>query len=95
MNMKAIWNGEVIAQSDETISIEGNEYFPPESVNEKFLEPSKTETFCPWKGTAEYYHLNVKGETNNDAVWVYKNPKPAASEIKNYLAFWKGVEVTP
>lgn len=92
--MKAVWNNKVIAESKETINIEGNAYFPPESVNRIFLEESSTETFCPWKGTASYYNLNVDGETNRDAVWVYRNPKKAAERIKNYLAFWKGVEVS-
>lgn len=91
--MKAIWKNEVIAESDETVSVEGNEYFPPESVNRDLLEDSTTETFCPWKGKANYYNIKVGDETNKDAVWVYKSPKKAAEEIKNYLAFWNGVEV--
>ncbi len=92
--MKAIWNNKVIAESDETVSIEGNEYFPPESINCEYLQDSSSETFCPWKGKAGYYNIRVEGQINRDAAWVYKDPKKAAEKIKNYLAFWNGVEVT-
>ncbi len=91
--MKAIWNDKVIAQSNETIVVENNHYFPLESVKSEYLEPSKTQTVCPWKGLASYYNLQVDGEKNNDAAWYYPEPKPAAREIQNYVAFWKGVQV--
>lgn len=91
--MKAIWNGAVIAESDKTIVVEGNHYFPPESVRKEYLQPSDTHTTCPWKGTASYYHVVVGGEVNRDAAWYYPEPKPAASHIKDYVAFWRGVQV--
>ncbi|HEY8315070.1 MAG TPA: DUF427 domain-containing protein [Candidatus Baltobacteraceae bacterium] len=91
--MKAVWNGTVIAQSDDTIVIEGNHYFPPDSLRQEFLEPTSTHTVCPWKGTASYYTLNVGGKENADAAWFYPQPKDAAKEIENYVAFWKGVTV--
>jgi uncharacterized protein (DUF427 family) len=94
MSMKAVWNGETIARSDETIVIEGNHYFPPESVNRELLQESVTHTTCPWKGVASYYHLVVDGKTNKDAAWYYPEPKSAAKAITGYIAFWKGVEVT-
>ena len=90
---KAIWNGQVIAQSDETIKVEGNHYFPPESVDSSFLKASQAQTVCPWKGTASYYDVVVDGEVAPGAAWFYKNPNPAASEIKDYVAFWRGVKV--
>jgi len=90
---RAIWNGEVIAESGETVVIEGNHYFPRSSVKEKFLRPSATHSVCPWKGTASYYSLEVNGATNADAAWYYPEPKPAATEIKGKIAFWKGVRV--
>lgn len=91
--MKAIWNGVVIAESDKTIVVEGNHYFPPESVNREYLRESSTHTVCPWKGTASYYTIEVNGKTNPDAAWYYPDPKPAASNIKGYIAFWRGVQV--
>jgi len=91
--MKAIWNGELIAESDETVVVEGNHYFPPESVDQQFLKSSETQSHCPWKGNASYYSLEVSGEKLSDAAWYYPEPKEAASEIKNHLAFWNGVEV--
>lgn len=90
---QAIWNGEVIAQSDNTVNIEGNHYFPDQSLNKSFIEDSQTETNCHWKGIASYYTLNVNGKKNPDAVWFYSNPKDAAKVIKNRVAFWKGVEI--
>ncbi|PJF42073.1 MAG: hypothetical protein CUN50_05515 [Candidatus Thermofonsia Clade 1 bacterium] len=93
--MKAIWNGAVIAESDQTIVVEGNHYFPPESVNRAYLRPSSTHTVCPWKGTASYYTLEVNGQANPDAAWYYPDPKPAAANIKGYIAFWRGVQVQP
>ncbi len=92
-NVKAIWNGEVIAESDDTVVIEGNHYFPIDSVNRSYLTESSTTSVCPWKGTANYYSLNVNGETNADAAWYYADPKPAASEITGSVAFWRGVQV--
>ncbi|MBI4205638.1 MAG: DUF427 domain-containing protein [Betaproteobacteria bacterium] len=93
--MKAIWNNEVIAESDDTVVVEGNHYFPAGAVNKKYLEASDTTTVCPWKGTANYYTLNVSGKRNVDAVWYYATPKEAAIQIKDRVAFWKGVEVIP
>lgn len=90
----ATWNGAVIAQSDKTVEIEGNQYFPFDSVNASVLVDSNTTSNCPWKGTANYYSLSVDGETNTDAVWVYREPKDAAKEIAGHVAFWRGVEVT-
>lgn len=92
--MKAIWNGQVIAESDQTIVVEGNHYFPPQSVQHKFLRASSHTSVCPWKGTASYHHLEVDGKTNENAAWFYPQPKEAASQIKDYLAFWKGVEIS-
>ena len=89
----ATWNGQVVAQSDETIVVEGNHYFPPSAVDNQFFADSATSTVCPWKGTASYYDLVVDGETNAAAAWYYPDPKPAASDIKGYVAFWKGVSV--
>jgi len=91
---KALWNGEVIAESDETKVVEGNHYFPPDSVKKEFLVESTTHTTCPWKGLANYYTLEVNGKKNEDAAWYYPEPKKAAAEIKGYIAFWKGVEVS-
>lgn len=92
--MKAIWNNEVLAESNDTIVVENNHYFPPDSVKKQFFEPSPTHTTCPWKGLASYYTLNVDGKQNPDAAWYYPQPKPAAAQIKDYVAFWKGVQVT-
>jgi uncharacterized protein (DUF427 family) len=89
----ATWNGAVIAESDETVVVEGNHYFPPESVNKQYLDPSGTTSRCPWKGTANYYSLLVEGKTNQDAAWYYAEPSEAAAAIKGYVAFWKGVEI--
>ena len=91
--MKAIWNGAVLAESDETIVIEGNHYFPEDAINREFFKPSETHTVCGWKGTASYYDVVADGKTNRDAAWFYPEPKDAAKEIKNRVAFWKGVEV--
>ncbi len=91
--MKAIWNGVVIAESDQTIVVEGNHYFPPSAVNRDYLRESSTHTVCPWKGTASYYTLEVDGKINTDAAWYYPDPKPAAANITNYIAFWRGVQV--
>ncbi|MBE9464404.1 DUF427 domain-containing protein [Dyadobacter subterraneus] len=91
--MKAIWNHEVIAESDETIVVENNHYFPIQSVNKGYLIESATHTTCPWKGEASYYTLEVDGRSNPDAAWYYPEPKDAAQNIKNYVAFWKGVKI--
>lgn len=90
---KAIWKGKVLAESDEVEVIEGNMYFPPDSIRREFFEESQTRTECAWKGTAHYYHLKVEGEVNVDAAWCYPEPKDAAKNIKGYVAFWRGVEV--
>jgi uncharacterized protein (DUF427 family) len=92
--MKALWNGQVIAESEDTVVVEGNHYFPQSSLKQAFIEDSSKTTACPWKGTAHYYSLVVDGQTNNDAVWYYPEPKPAADEISNRVAFWRGVQVT-
>jgi uncharacterized protein (DUF427 family) len=91
--VKASWNGAVIAESDATVVVEGNHYFPRSAVRSDCLVESSTHTNCPWKGTASYYTLNVDGATNPDAAWYYPDPKPAAAEIRDRIAFWKGVEV--
>jgi uncharacterized protein (DUF427 family) len=90
---KATWGGKVIAQSDACVVVEGNQYFPPEAVKKEFLKPSKHTSECPWKGTAHYYSVEVDGMRNDNAAWYYPHPKPAAAEIKNHIAFWKGVQV--
>ncbi|MBD3782244.1 MAG: DUF427 domain-containing protein [Micrococcales bacterium] len=92
--MRAIWNGTVVAESDDTVVVEGNHYFPAESVREDLLRPSDTHTVCPWKGTASYRGIEVDGQLNADAAWYYPAPKDAAREITGRYAFWKGVEVT-
>jgi len=91
--MKAIWNGVVIAESDDTVVVEGNHYFPRASVKSEYLTPSDTTTACGWKGTANYYTLSVNGQTNRDAVWYYARPKEAAKQIHGRVAFWNGVKV--
>ena len=91
--MKAIWNDTTLAESDETISIEGNHYFPPQSLKKEYFKQSDYHTTCPWKGEASYYNIVVDEEVNNDSAWFYPDPKEAAKEIKSYVAFWKGVEV--
>ncbi|QMW03549.1 DUF427 domain-containing protein [Spirosoma foliorum] len=91
--MKAIWNGQTIAESNDTVVVENNHYFPKESVNPEFLADSQTHTTCPWKGLASYYSLAVDGKTNTDAAWYYPDPKSAANQIKDRVAFWKGVQV--
>jgi len=93
--MKAIWNDTVIAESDQTIVIEGNHYFPPSAVNNEYLRPSTTQTTCPWKGLASYYTIEVNGERNEDAAWYYPEPKERAKSITGHVAFWRGVTVTP
>jgi uncharacterized protein (DUF427 family) len=92
--MIARWNSRVIAESDDTVVVEGNHYFPPGDVNEEFLRNSDHTSVCGWKGTARYYSLEVDGQPNVNAAWYYPEPKPAASEIAGRIAFWKGVQVT-
>ncbi len=91
--MSAEWNGVTLADSDKTIVVEGNHYFPPDALNRTFFAPSERQSVCPWKGTADYYDVVVDGERNPAAAWTYPTPKPAAEEIKDYVAFWKGVDV--
>ncbi|KPF80138.1 hypothetical protein IP78_07580 [Brevundimonas sp. AAP58] len=90
---KALWNGAVIADSDDTVVVEGNHYFPRDAVDPAVLRPSSTTTVCPWKGTASYHSIVVDGKENRDAAWFYPEPKSAAAEIADRIAFWKGVEV--
>lgn len=91
---KAIWNRQVIAESENTKIVEGNHYFPADSIKKGFFTESDTRTICPWKGEASYYNIEVDGKINADAAWYYPSPKPEAANIKNYVAFWKDVEVT-
>jgi uncharacterized protein (DUF427 family) len=91
---RASWNGTVIAESDDTVVVEGNHYFPLDSVLPGVLRPSDTHTICPWKGTASYYTVEVDGQSNTDAAWYYPTPKEAAQEITDRVAFWHGVEVS-
>lgn len=90
---RAMWNGEVIAQSESFEEVEGNVYFPPSALNQQFFKPSAKHTTCGWKGEASYYHVEVGGQTNEDAAWFYPDPKPAASNIKDHVAFWRGVTI--
>mgnify|MGYP006395923659 CR=1 FL=1 len=92
--MKAIWNNQVVAQSDKTVVIENNHYFPADSIDKQFFKESATHTVCPWKGQASYYTLEVDGKNNPDAAWYYPSTSHAAKPIEGYVAFWKGVEVT-
>ena len=89
----AKWHGVVLAESDDYETVEGNVYFPPDSIHKEFFKASKTTTKCFWKGTASYYHIEVNGQTNKDAAWYYPEPKDAAMHIKDHIAFWKGVDV--
>jgi uncharacterized protein (DUF427 family) len=92
---KAIWNGVVLAESDQTIVVEGNHYFPPDSVHKEYFTETRSHTICPWKGTASYYSINVNDQTNRDGAWFYPSAKDAARQIKDYVAFWRGVQVVP
>ncbi|HKK38268.1 MAG TPA: DUF427 domain-containing protein [Cryomorphaceae bacterium] len=94
MKVQATYNGQVIAESENTKQLEGNHYFPISDVKEEFLKNSDTQTTCPWKGKASYYSVEADGETANDAAWYYPEPKEAARAIKDHLAFWRGVEVS-
>ena len=90
---KAIWEGIVLAESNQCVEVEGNQYFPPDTIQQKYFKSSAAHTVCPWKGTASYYDLEVNGKRNQGAAWYYPEPKPAAEAIKGYVAFWKGVKV--
>jgi len=91
--MRATWHDTTLAQSDDTVVVEGNHYFPADSINRSYFSASETHTNCPWKGEASYYNITVNGETNKDAAWYYPRPKEAAGNIKDRVAFWKGVVV--
>ena len=91
---QAMWQGVVLAESEETIVVEGNHYFPPAAVNQAYLRPNSSHTVCPWKGVASYYDVVVDGEVNRGAAWYYPRPKEAAKQIAHYIAFWRGVRVT-
>jgi uncharacterized protein (DUF427 family) len=91
---KAVWNGKILAESENTEVVEGNHYFPEDSIKKEFFSKSDTKSVCPWKGEASYYNIEVDGKINANAAWYYPEPKPAASNIKNFIAFWKGVEIT-
>ena len=91
--MKATWKDAVVAESDKTIVVEGNHYFPPDSISQEYFRSSDKHTTCPWKGIASYYHIQVGDQANKDAAWYYPEPKEAAKSIKNYVAFWRGVNV--
>jgi uncharacterized protein (DUF427 family) len=90
---KAMWESAVLAESDKTVEVEGNQYFPPDAIRKEHFKPSNTHTVCPWKGTASYYDVEVNGKKNAGAAWYYPEPKDAAKQIKGYVAFWKGVKV--
>ena len=92
---KAIWNGKIIAQSDDTIVVEGNQYFPPETINREYFAESESHTVCHWKGVASYRNIHVDGQVNRDGAWYYPAPSRAAERIKDYVAFWRGVKVVP
>ncbi|GLZ81457.1 hypothetical protein Afil01_62640 [Actinorhabdospora filicis] len=94
MTVRATWNGAVLAESDDTVIVEGNHYFPPGSIKREYFSDSETHTVCGWKGTASYYTVVVDGASNEDAAWYYPDTKPEADHVKDYVAFWKGVEVT-
>lgn len=93
--MKATWNGVVVAESDDTVVVEGNHYFPTDALKREYVEESQHKTSCPWKGTASYYSLRVNGTENRDAVWYYPSPKSGAEAVADRVAFWKGVQVGP
>lgn len=92
--MKAIWNNKVIAESNDTVIVENNHYFPPETLNKDYIKESEMHTVCPWKGTASYYTIAVDGKENQDAAWYYPETSPIADKIKGRIAFWRGVEIT-
>ncbi|NJN85409.1 MAG: DUF427 domain-containing protein [Leptolyngbyaceae cyanobacterium SL_7_1] len=90
---RAIWKGAVLAESNNCVVVEGNQYFPPDSIKAEYFKPSDTHTTCPWKGVASYYDIEVNGEVNKDSAWYYPTPKDAAKNIENHVAFWRGVLV--
>ncbi len=90
---KATWQGAVLAESDKTVEVEGNQYFPPDAIRTEYFKPSELHTVCPWKGTASYFDIEVKGQRNAGAAWFYPEPKPAAKQITGHVAFWKGVKI--
>lgn len=92
--MRAVWNDKVVAESEDTVVVEGNHYFPPDAISSEYFKPSDTTSVCPWKGTASYYTLDVDGQQNPDAAWYYPDTKEAANKIKDRVAFWKGVQVS-
>ena len=92
--MKATWNGAILAESNDTIVVEGNHYFPPDSINREYFRESDTRSMCPWKGLASYHDIVVDGKVNKDAAWYYPAPKEAARQITGHVAFWRGVQVT-
>lgn len=91
--VKAMWNGALLAESDRTVVVEGNHYFPPDSLDKRHFKKSNSKTNCPWKGDASYFHLEVDGQVNEDAAWTYLTPKEEAAQIRGFVAFWKGVTV--
>jgi len=91
--MKAIWKDKILAESENTVLVEGNHYFPKDAVNMDYLENSENQTVCPWKGTASYYTIKINGEENRDAAWYYPEPSELAQNIKDHVAFWKGVQI--
>ncbi len=91
---QAVFNGRVIAESSDTVVVEGNVYFPPDALDDQYFTPTKAKTLCPWKGIASYYSLDVEGEHAKNAAWTYRHPSPLARRIKRFVAFWPGVEVT-
>ena len=93
--MKAVWNDVVLADSEEAVLVEGSYYFPPESVRRELLQPTESTSVCPWKGTAHYFNVVVDGRENSEAAWSYSEPKEKAAYLKNYIAFWRGVETRP
>jgi uncharacterized protein (DUF427 family) len=90
---QAVWNGAVLAESDKCVVVDGNQYFPSDSINREYFQESNTHTTCSWKGVASYYNIVVEGEVNKDAAWYYPEPKSAAKNIEGYIAFWRGVKV--
>jgi uncharacterized protein (DUF427 family) len=92
--MKATWENQILAESNQTVVVEGNHYFPPESIKKECFSSSETHSTCPWKGIASYYHVQVGDKVNQDAAWFYPEPKEAAKSIKNHVAFWRGVKVS-
>jgi uncharacterized protein (DUF427 family) len=90
---KATWEGTVLAESNHIVEVEGNQYFPSDAIRKEYFQPSKEQSVCPWKGTASYYDIEVAGKRNPGAAWYYPDPKPAAKQIKDHVAFWKGVKI--